>query len=107
MLQGWPGIRNEGISGGYTVVTPQFVKNRCNEKVAAVASYLLGETDLLVNHDRFGIFRPTKGSAGEYALPISFQSNGHSRKEGLEHQEECSLGLESRVLGNLRERRKR
>jgi hypothetical protein len=56
----WPGLRNEGIGGGTTVIKPQFVRNRCNPKIYQVASVLLSEYKLLTNIDRFGIFRPSK-----------------------------------------------
>jgi hypothetical protein len=58
--QTWPEMMEEGILGSPPVFTAQALKNRQNPEVYKVFANLLGRKDLLVNHDRYGLFRPTK-----------------------------------------------
>jgi ectoine hydroxylase-related dioxygenase (phytanoyl-CoA dioxygenase family) len=37
------------------------LENRCNKNIYDIFSYLYGDEDLLCNHDRVGLFRPTRG----------------------------------------------
>lgn len=88
----WPGIVNEGISGGYTVVKPQFVQNRCNRKIYDVACLLLSESRLLTNIDRFGIFRPTKDhSEWKTRRNIHLDMNPIQWYESTDQEEAVSL----------------
>lgn len=59
--ENWPGMKEEGIVGTASIFLPQALKNRQNRKLYEVYATLLGRKDLLVNHDRYGFFRPTEG----------------------------------------------
>lgn len=54
------GIFSEGILGGNPFWTHQALTNRQNPNLHKAFSIVLGTEDLLVNHDRFGLFRPTR-----------------------------------------------
>ncbi|MDP2439868.1 MAG: phytanoyl-CoA dioxygenase family protein [archaeon] len=62
--KGWPGMANEGIVGSGVVWTAQACENRQHPAVHQVWATLLGTDELLVNLDRYGLFRPTEGAAG-------------------------------------------
>lgn len=51
----------EGMVGTGAIFAPQAIKNRYNPAMLRVAQLLLGDDDLIVSHDRYGIFRPTLG----------------------------------------------
>jgi len=55
------GIIEEGIVGYGPIWSQRAFINRQNPKLAKAYSILFDREDLLVNHDRFGLFRPTKG----------------------------------------------
>ena len=42
------------------IFTPQIVRNRCNQYVVKALRLLLNKTDILVSHDRWCLYRPTK-----------------------------------------------
>jgi len=56
----WPILMEEGILGEPPVFTKQSLINRQNPKIYSVFSEITGKKELFVNHDRFGLFRPTK-----------------------------------------------
>jgi ectoine hydroxylase-related dioxygenase (phytanoyl-CoA dioxygenase family) len=56
----WPSMQEEGILGSPPVFTKQAFKNRQNPRVYQVFSSLLKQEKLMVNIDRYGLFRPTK-----------------------------------------------
>jgi ectoine hydroxylase-related dioxygenase (phytanoyl-CoA dioxygenase family) len=51
---------SEGMLGEGAIFAPMAVRNRCNPTMLRVAQLLLNRRDLLVSHDRYGIFRPTQ-----------------------------------------------
>jgi hypothetical protein len=53
---------SEGIlgNGDDPFWTHQALRNRQNANLHKAYSILYGREDLLVNHDRYGLFRPTK-----------------------------------------------
>ena len=57
----WPtnSIPQYGNISRAPIFTPQFLKNRTNPTLHSVISTLLGREDLIVNHDRAGLMRPT------------------------------------------------
>ncbi|KAJ3056413.1 WD repeat-containing protein 26 [Rhizophlyctis rosea] len=57
----WPAnsIPQYGNISRAPIFTPQFLKNRANPTLHSVISTLLGRDDLIVNHDRAGLMRPT------------------------------------------------
>jgi len=57
---GWPGgmAQTEGIIGEHITWTRRSLINRMSPVLHKVFSALLGESDLLVSHDRYGFFRP-------------------------------------------------
>jgi hypothetical protein len=55
------GIASEGILPFAPVFTEIAVRNRCNAGIFSVCKNILGDDDVLINHDRYGLFRPTKG----------------------------------------------
>jgi hypothetical protein len=57
---GWPSgmAQSEGIIGEHIAWTRRSLVNRMNPALYRVFSALLGESDLLVSHDRYGFFRP-------------------------------------------------
>jgi len=59
--KGWSstGIENEGIIGYNPIWKPMAIQNRQNPNIYQVCKILLGEDKLLMNHDRYGLFRPT------------------------------------------------
>jgi len=54
------GLFDEGNIGHDPIWTERALLNRQNPKLAKAASIILEREDLLVNHDRYGLFRPTK-----------------------------------------------
>ncbi len=58
--RGWPGgmAQSEGIIGEHITWTRRSLVNRMNPVLYRVFCTLLGESDLLVSHDRYGFFRP-------------------------------------------------
>lgn len=56
----WPEMANEGILGSNPVWTPQALSIRQHPKIYQVFSNLLNKAELFVNHDRYGLFRPTR-----------------------------------------------
>jgi hypothetical protein len=55
----------EGMVGTGAIFAPRAIQNRYNPLMLGVAQTLLEESDLIVSHDRYGIFRPTaKSGAG-------------------------------------------
>jgi len=56
----WPAMAEEGIVANPPTFTKQALRNRQNPRVYKVFAELYGRGDLLVNHDRYGLFRPTK-----------------------------------------------
>jgi len=56
----WPNMMEEGILGSPPVFTKQALQNRQNPKLYSVFSEIMGKKELLINHDRYGLFRPTK-----------------------------------------------
>ena len=86
----WPAMADEGILGIIlinfgtisnislgepSVFTKQALLNRTNPKLHKACSILLNRSDLLVNHDRYGFFRPTKG--------VEVEENGKIIKKDL------------------------
>ncbi|KAL0476874.1 htxA [Acrasis kona] len=55
----WPNMENEGILGAPPVFTKQAFLNRQNPNVIKVFTKLLNTNKLIVNIDRYGLFRPT------------------------------------------------
>jgi len=49
-----------GLSSAPAVFTPQMLRNRCNPKLVKVMRLLLGDNDILMSHDRWCFYRPTK-----------------------------------------------
>lgn len=58
-----PLSKSEGMIGTGAIFTPIAVRNRANPRMLQVAQQLLNESKLLVSHDRYGLFRPTKPHA--------------------------------------------
>jgi len=56
------GLAEEGIIGFDCIFTHRTIQNRQNPNLHKAASIILGSPNLLVNHDRYGLFRPTKAS---------------------------------------------
>ncbi|UJR07067.1 hypothetical protein I4U23_011355 [Adineta vaga] len=54
------GIRSEGIIGSASLWTRQILLNRQTASLHTAFATVLGTDDLLVNQDRYGMFRPTK-----------------------------------------------
>jgi len=54
------GMAKHGMPSRPPVFSKPALRNRQNPNVHAVFSTILGTDDLLVNHDRYGLFRPTK-----------------------------------------------
>jgi len=71
----WPGMTGEGILGRGFEALPSMVENRANPAVFDVFGTLFGldPSDLMVNHDRMGFFRPTAlpGAENEYWETVS------------------------------------
>eukprot|EP01114_Cavostelium_apophysatum_P001727 TRINITY_DN11507_c0_g1_i1.p1 TRINITY_DN11507_c0_g1~~TRINITY_DN11507_c0_g1_i1.p1 ORF type:complete len:369 (-),score=71.91 TRINITY_DN11507_c0_g1_i1:27-1082(-) len=59
------GLWNEGILGYDPIITRQALKNRQNARLHQACAILYGTEDLLVNQDRYGLFRNTNDSADE------------------------------------------
>jgi len=55
------GLFDEGIIGYDPIWTQRSILNRKNPNLAKAGSILLERDDLCVNHDRYGLFRPTVG----------------------------------------------
>eukprot|EP01120_Amphizonella_sp_Union-15-10_P008870 TRINITY_DN3278_c0_g1_i1.p1 TRINITY_DN3278_c0_g1~~TRINITY_DN3278_c0_g1_i1.p1 ORF type:complete len:375 (+),score=58.03 TRINITY_DN3278_c0_g1_i1:63-1187(+) len=84
------------------IFTPQFLNNRQNPNIYKVFSLLLQEENLLVNHDRCCLFRPTKNIAfsnGNYDYPKwKTAANLHidmNPWNWLKNGEECQAVLDS------------
>lgn len=58
-----------GLASEPALFTEQMIRNRCNEFVVKALRLLLDETDILLSHDRWCFYRPTK----------SIESGGISR----------------------------
>jgi len=71
--ENWPAMAEEGILGVPPVFSAQAIANRQHPNVYKVFADLLGRTDLLVNHDRYGLFRPTKD--------VEFLNNSNNNKK--------------------------
>eukprot|EP01100_Stratorugosa_tubuloviscum_P001876 TRINITY_DN1427_c0_g1_i1.p1 TRINITY_DN1427_c0_g1~~TRINITY_DN1427_c0_g1_i1.p1 ORF type:complete len:353 (-),score=94.53 TRINITY_DN1427_c0_g1_i1:3-1061(-) len=56
----FPGIASAGILSINPIFLQAALENRQNENIYQVFSCLMERQDLLVNHDRYGFFRPTK-----------------------------------------------
>eukprot|EP01112_Ceratiomyxa_fruticulosa_P021297 TRINITY_DN7437_c0_g2_i1.p1 TRINITY_DN7437_c0_g2~~TRINITY_DN7437_c0_g2_i1.p1 ORF type:complete len:379 (-),score=87.38 TRINITY_DN7437_c0_g2_i1:186-1322(-) len=56
----WPPMANEGIVGTPPVFTQRAILNRQNPNLHRVGSIILERPDLFINHDRYGLFRPTR-----------------------------------------------
>lgn len=54
------GLVSEGIIGGASLWTRQILLNRQIPALHTAYATILGTNDLLVNHDRYGMFRPAK-----------------------------------------------
>jgi len=61
----WAG-RSFGMPSNEPLFTPQLLANRQNANVHRVFSTLIGTAQLLVNHDRWAIYRPTLLVGDEY-----------------------------------------
>jgi len=57
---GYPSMEQVGILGGQVAVQASAFENRQNENLYRVFAHLLGQKQLLVSLDRFGVIRPTK-----------------------------------------------
>ncbi|KAL5474496.1 hypothetical protein EMCRGX_G026451 [Ephydatia muelleri] len=57
--KGWPPMQKSGILGVLPVFTKRAQDNRQNPRVYEVFANILGEKELMVNQDRYGLFRPT------------------------------------------------
>lgn len=103
------GIFSEGILGGDPFFTPQALKNRQNPNLHKAFSLVLGTDKLFVNHDRYGLFRPTKN------VPTSqnsstfvdhkdwkTQPNIHLDMNPWGFIEDKTLDYDNKVLGSLR-----
>jgi hypothetical protein len=64
------GLASEGIVGHDPIFRNRAILNRQNPKLYKVYSELYGRPDLLVNHDRYGLFRPTR------SVPIKKKGGG-------------------------------
>lgn len=53
------GLYSEGIIGYDAIFSTRALKNRQNPNLIQVCTDILGTTNVLVNHDRYGLFRPT------------------------------------------------
>jgi hypothetical protein len=65
----WPSMAAEGIVGGPPVFRRAPLNNRQNPKVYDVFSTVLGNKALMVNHDRYGLFRRTCNADGKLCYP--------------------------------------
>ncbi|EGG23046.1 putative phytanoyl-CoA dioxygenase [Cavenderia fasciculata] len=55
----WTSMAQSGILGGPPVFSRQAILNRSSLNIHQVYANLLGRQDLYINHDRYGLFRPT------------------------------------------------
>ena len=55
----WPSMAEEGIVGVHPIFKRQLILNRQNPLIYSVFSTLMNKKELIVNHDRVGLFRPT------------------------------------------------
>jgi len=65
--QNWPGMISEGIVGVGALFLPAAVENRQNEVLHKAFATLLDTEELIVNQDRYGIFRPVFASENDAA----------------------------------------
>lgn len=65
----WPRMSHAGILGYLPVFTKRALLNRQNPRVYEVFSNVMGRQELLVSHDRYGMFRPVFNSAGAAVNP--------------------------------------
>jgi len=56
----WPGMKAEGILGPQLAFSRVALERRQNPVLHEVFSEILGTTELMCNHDKYGLFRPTK-----------------------------------------------
>lgn len=56
---GWPlALSSEGILGDPAVFTKQAIKNRMNKALFEIGKLFFENDDIIVSHDRYGLFRP-------------------------------------------------
>eukprot|EP01098_Paradermamoeba_levis_P014634 TRINITY_DN706_c0_g1_i1.p1 TRINITY_DN706_c0_g1~~TRINITY_DN706_c0_g1_i1.p1 ORF type:complete len:328 (-),score=63.03 TRINITY_DN706_c0_g1_i1:86-1069(-) len=83
------------------VVTPQFLRNRQNPRIFRAFSTVLGTNDLLVNHDRWALYRstvltPTASTRKSVHLdfhPLKFLQNSKDILQELENSNYDSVDL--------------
>jgi Phytanoyl-CoA dioxygenase (PhyH) len=97
----WPGMQGEGILGSRVVWTRQALENRANLNVCRVWATLLDcrVDELLSNHDRFGLFRPTVGK--RYKRMWSTNENVHLDMNVFEYLESESSASARAMLDRL------
>ncbi|CAF1365520.1 unnamed protein product, partial [Adineta ricciae] len=93
------GITNEGIIGHASLWTRQILLNRQSAALHAAYAAILGTEDLLVNHDRYGMFRPTR----DYPQ-CSTRTNLHLDMNPWAYIEDQDNSYQIRFLGKMRYR---
>src|SRR3989338_7662606 len=96
---GWPGMADEGILGGSVIFLQKALENRQNEKLHRVYAELLGTEELLINHDRYGLFRPTKGE--KYQKKWATTPNCHLDCSPWDYFTKEESTAEKEMLSNL------
>jgi len=104
-------MREEGIVGTPPVFTVQALKNRQNPEVYKVFANILGRKDLLANHDRYGLFRPTtnlKLSDGTKVSNSNWKTinNLHIDMNPWMHVEDPVATQSEEILSRLRYKRR-
>lgn len=88
---------SEGIIGGASLWTRQIILNRQIPNIHAAFARILGTENILTNHDRYGMFRPTKDYPNRKTMTnLHLDMNPwdyiKGKKEKIEHSlNRCSL----------------
>jgi len=101
----WPAMAEEGIVATPPTFTIRALKNRQHPTVYKVFTELYGRKDLFVNHDRYGLFRPTRGVTIK-GTPTNMSSwktfhNVHLDMNPWHFVEAEDRSLDDQVLNNL------
>lgn len=91
-----------GMSSKTPIFSPQILKNRQNEKIYSVFSNIIGSEKILVNHDRWAIYRPTLLCGDHFRTPDNIHLDINPWRFESDDQTVWSL-VDSLTFNNIRD----